>query len=382
MIQIHDDCLEEVGALSGEAISAKPVAMPIPAWQLHGLSCEACSSPYKRTCALTNSEFRLGVAQFLCKTGDLHSNLAEIEQLVEAANQEDLDVLVLPELSLTGYAVGQDYAEAAIRLDQQGPVLQRIQELSERVGLALGFVEESSDGLFYNSAGFWYGGELLGLHRKIYPPNYGQFDEGKWFAKGDEVRAFDTPWGRFAMLICADAWHPTLPCLAAHDGADVIFHMAASPTNGVREDIDTLEGWRRLNQTNAMTLGAYVVFTNHVGTQRDLHFKGGSHIAGPCGKIVATCDEHPGIAAADLRSERIRHQQIAMPFRRDDDLNLTIHMAEKIKQRKQASRQLDTAVKTYNASREKQPVAQIHEQPKDGVVARIGMPDDQDAQEA
>lgn len=327
-------------------------------------------------------QFRLGLAQFLCKTGDLHKNLTEIEAVVEAAVKDDIDVLVLPELSLTGYAVGADYADAAIRLDQDGPVLREIRRLSGRVGLALGFVEESSDGFFYNSAGFWHGGELLGLHRKIYPPNYGRFDEGKWFARGDEVRAFDTPWGRFAMLICADAWHPTLPCLAAHDGAEVILHMAASPTHGVRDDIDTLEGWRRLNQTHAMTLGAYVAFTNHVGTQRDLNFKGGSHIAGPCGKVVATCGEGPDMTAADLRADRIRHQQRAMPFRRDDDLQLTIDMAGKVSERKRAARQLDHAVKTYNAGRDASKRMHAAVDPSRGVVARIGPADDQDAQEA
>lgn len=272
-------------------------------------------------------EFRLGVAQCSCAVGDLSVNLDRIAALAERACEQDADVLVLPELSLTGYTVGTCFDKVALRLDRPSPALRRVAQLSQHIALSAGFVEETADGLFFNSVGFWHRGQLLGLHRKVYLPNYGRFDEGKWFARGRDVRAFDTPWGRFAMLVCADAWHPELPYLAAHDGADVLLIMAASADQSLSPDINTLAGWHRLNQTHALTLGAYVAFANHCGAEGEICFTGGSQVVDPLGAVACELDADAGVSVASVSSAVLRQQRLTMPFRRDDDLELTVQLA-------------------------------------------------------
>jgi len=306
------------------------------------------------------------VAQFACVPGDLAGNVQRIAELSETARDQEADLLVLPELSLTGYTVGDRFERLTLRLDESSRTLADIQRLSQEVGLAVGFVEETPDARLYNSVGLWHRGELLGLHRKVYPPNYGRFDEGKWFCHGRCIRAFDTPWGRLAMLVCADAWHPALPYLAAHDGADVLLYMAASAQGAVSEEADTLGDWHRLNRTHALTLSAYVAFANCCGVENDRRFTGGSQIVAPSGRPRITMEDRAGVAVADVSAAALRAQRMTMPFRRDDDLRLTEHLAGVIAQRAKARGGLSDVIDSANTLSAR---AQADED--EAVIARI-----------
>jgi len=283
---------------------------------------------------------RIAIAQISCKVGDLAANLAEIERAALSAADRGADLVVFPELTLPGYTIGPRFAEAAVHRDS--PEVHRLRELSHEVGLAVGFVEAAGDGRYYNTAGCFTEGRTIGLHRKVFLPNYGRFEEAKYYARGRTVTAFDTPWGRVAMLICADAWHPALPYLAAHDGADVLLVMAASPADGLGDEFDTLTAWRRLVRTHALTLGVYVAFANHAGSETNetgatVPFTGGSMLAAPDGSSLADCPrDEPGAALAPICPERLARQRVTMPFRRDDDLTAVRAMVDEAVARRHA----------------------------------------------
>src|SRR5262245_60707835 len=149
---------------------------------------------------------KIGIAQINPRLGNVEANLDLCEQNVRKATAQQLDLLVFPELSLTGYHVRDLVSTVAFALDS--PEMAQLKEWSQDVALVVGFVEESADFHFYNVAAYIAGGEIRHLHRKVYLPTYGMFDEQRYFARGDKVRTFDAPFGRASLLICEDLWHP------------------------------------------------------------------------------------------------------------------------------------------------------------------------------
>ncbi|GIW80081.1 MAG: hypothetical protein KatS3mg105_1888 [Gemmatales bacterium] len=147
----------------------------------------------------------IGIAQMQPQLADLSANLSKVESFVERAHSAGVDVLVFPELGLTGYPIGPWFSEVSIGRDS--PVFARLKELSKRVSLVVGLIEETKDVEFFNSAIFLKDGQVQHLHRKVYLPTYREFDEKRYFMSGWTVSAFETPWCRMAMLICGDCWH-------------------------------------------------------------------------------------------------------------------------------------------------------------------------------
>ncbi len=283
----------------------------------------------------TNGSVRIAVGQMDCSLSDVSANMATVERLCEDAIAQSCDLIVFPELSLSGYAVGEEFSNSSLRIGDDA--VQTLRRLSKRIGIALGFIEETDDARFYNSAMYLEGGHIRHVHRKVYLPNYRDFDERRYFGPGQGMWAFDTPWGRMAMLICGDMWHLGMPYLAAHDGADVLLVMAASSTRGLTPAISVRDAWERMNQTSALTLSNFVVFANRVGGEqpsgcdKPLEFWGGSHVCAPCGRMLgqAAIGEED-LLVANLEMNELRHQRLILPFRRDDSLSFTLDVGRKI----------------------------------------------------
>src|SRR5881397_3088158 len=151
---------------------------------------------------------RVALAQVAPVLGNVAANLRMHRKSVQAASRAGVDLVIFPELSLTGYLLQDLVPEVALRIERN-PEIRELLKLSRSVALAVGFVEESQDHRFYNSALFLAGGKILHCHRKVYLPTYGMFDEGREFAAGSGFSAFSTPLGRFGILISEDAWHPS-----------------------------------------------------------------------------------------------------------------------------------------------------------------------------
>jgi len=270
-------------------------------------------------------DFKVALAQIKPKLGCVGENLAIIEGKVVQAIHDKADLIVFPELALTGYFLKDLVPDVALTLDS--PEITRLKELSRDIAISVGFVEATADYRFFNSAVFLDKGEIVHIHRKVYLPTYGLFDEQRYLARGDRFRAFDCRFGRFGMLICEDLWHLSAPYILAMDGAATIICLSSSPGRGLTENerLGSTIAWQRLTATTATFLNARVLYCNRVGYEDGINFWGGSEAVAPCGTSIARgrlLEEdliYAAITEGDLRRERI-----LSPLMRDENLPLTI----------------------------------------------------------
>jgi len=266
------------------------------------------------------------------KLGRVADNLALIQDQVEQAISQKADLAVLPELALTGYFLKDLVPEVALTLDS--PEIATLKEMSRRISIAVGFVEVTSDYQFYNSAVWFEDGELKHLHRKVYLPTYGLFDEQRYLGRGDRFRAFDTRFGRVGLLVCEDMWHLSAPYLLAMDGATTLVCLSSSPGRGVEGDqLGTAAAWRNLTTATARFLTCRVIYVNRVGYEDGVSFWGGSHLVAPSGGIVAAAPEfEPSLTLATLIESELRRERIASPLVRDENLCITLRELGRIDQ--------------------------------------------------
>ncbi len=270
---------------------------------------------------------RVAVVQFAPMLGDLESNLNAHREAIERARGQEAGLVVFPELSLTGYRLKDMVPEVAVRRD--GDLSTEVAALSTGISLVVGFVEESPEHHFYNSAAYFEDGRLVQVHRKVYLPTYGMFDEQRYFARGNRIAAFGTRHGRMAILICEDMLHPTALTLAALDGASTILVPSASPARGVvgEGEVDANgKHWESYGRAMARTLGVHVVYANRVGVEDGHTFWGGSEIIGPDGVPMAKAAYYdPDFIVAELTEDAVRRRRLQSPVLRDEDLDLTIN---------------------------------------------------------
>ncbi|MBE0689569.1 MAG: hypothetical protein IH587_05535 [Anaerolineae bacterium] len=267
----------------------------------------------------------IGLAQMYPKLGDVPANLDKHLDYIERAANQGVDLLVFPELSLTGYQVQDLVPEVAIRATPDDAVFGALLEQSKRLDIMFGFVHEDSRQRFYIAAAYLSGGECLHIHHKIYLPTYAMFDEGRYFDEGEAARAFDTRFGRFGMAICEDFWHITTPYLLWMDGADVLLFHSASPSRGL-DASDQLSGsrWVELvNQAYGNFFTNYVIHCNRVGYEDGKNFWGGSSVVSPDGDFLMHgpyFDETLLVQQIDLN--QIHRTRSRLPLLRDEQPQL------------------------------------------------------------
>jgi predicted amidohydrolase len=276
--------------------------------------------------------FRAALVQTACYLGDLERNCQLHLERIEAARAEGVDLIVFPELSLTGYFIRDMVPDVALPAD--APAIGELIDSAGDADLVLGFVEESPGHRFYNAALYASGGNVVHVHRKVYLPTYGLFGEGRYFARGERVRAFDTArFGRVGLVVCEDFWHLSVATIMQAEGVDVLICIANSPARGMAgETIGTAETYDLFTRTFARLLGAAVIFVNRVGFEDGLCFWGGSRVVDPAGSIVAEApllDE--ALLVATIDTDEIRRQRIATPLSRDERLLLTTEELNRIR---------------------------------------------------
>ena len=233
-------------------------------------------------------KFTIAVAQIDTTLGDLKKNVAKHVEFTRKAKSSGADLVVFPELSLSGYSVKDSSWDVAIRTSD-AKFLNGLLDESRDIAIICGGVEESSSYGIHNSAFLFDRGTLTSVHRKLYPPTYGMFEELRYFSPGSSARAFESSVGRLGVLVCEDLWHLPLSYLLAQDGAEVIIGIAASPTrlSGADAVLPTQQVNSEQHKTYARLLSTYVVFCNRVGYEDGVNFWGGSSILAPNGDIVA-----------------------------------------------------------------------------------------------
>lgn len=231
----------------------------------------------------------VALAQINPKLADVPANLDKHLAYIDQAIDQGADLVIFPELSLTGYQVQDLVPEVAIRARADDPIFGSLLNASKRIDLVFGFVHEDERQRFYIAAAYASAGELVHVHHKLYLPTYGMFDEGRFFDQGERARAFDTRFGRVGMLICEDFWHMSPPYLLWLDGADLMILHSASPSRGL-DGSDRLSGsrWVELvNQAYGSLFTNYVLHCNRVGYEDGKNFWGGSSVVDPNGDFVA-----------------------------------------------------------------------------------------------
>lgn len=278
-------------------------------------------------------EYRIALAQVAPHLGDLDANAALLTDRLRAAAAEGAQLVVFPELAFTGYLLQDLVPEVAMRATDE-----RLASLSREapgVLVAVGFVEETDDHRYCNSAALLRDGELIGLHRKLYLPTYGLFDEARFTSEGDRIRTVDVgePIGRIGLSVCEDFWHPSVPMLQAHDGATLLVNVAAGPSRapGSAAGMAAIAGWHKMQDTYALLGTVAVAFCNRVGNEEGLTFWGGSRLLGPDGALIAEAplwEEALVIGAVD--TDDVRMQRYGLPLLADERLELTRRELDRI----------------------------------------------------
>jgi len=242
---------------------------------------------------------RIAIAQLKPLKGAYARNLARLGELLGtfAGDPEPPDLLILPETALTGYFVEGAVRELARSAEDLYADLARLHQTSGAppLDIVVGFYEIWRTRLHNSALVASLGGPDAGIrhvHRKVFLPTYGVFDEERFVEPGRSVRAFDTRWGRTAVIVCEDAWHSLVPTIAALDGAQLLMIVSASPARGLAPDEGgeerpaSLLRWERTIQAIAGEHGIYVALAQLVGFEGGKAFPGGSLVVGPRGDVL------------------------------------------------------------------------------------------------
>ena len=266
---------------------------------------------------------KIGLAQIYPKLGDIEHNLSLHLEYARRAQADGIDLLVFPELSLTGYQVQDLVPEVALRADGGDHVFAQLLDASDdfEIDIVIGFVREDARNRFYIANAYLSQGALVHLHHKLYLPTYAMFDESRYFAQGNSVRAFDTRFGRVGMLICEDFWHVSPPYLLWLDGADILILNSASPSRGLNNS-DRLMGTRwveHVNQAYGSMFTAYILHCNRVGYEDGKNFWGGSSVVDPDGEFMTQglyFDE--ALITQEIDLNQLHRTRARLPLLRDE----------------------------------------------------------------
>ena len=277
---------------------------------------------------------RIGLAQIAPELGQPEANLARHADLIAQARVKGVDLLVFPELGLTGYLLQELNAEVAMRADD--PRLARLAADAGPMSVVVGFVEESDDHRLFIAAALLEGGTLRSVARKAFLPNYGLFDERRFFGAGERVEAVDSALGvRLGISICEDFWHLPTPYLLALDGAQLQVNISSSPGRDVSATVDgglgTADAWRPLLRAYAMLTTSFVVYVNRVGVEESVTFWGGSEVIDPAGHTLFRAPLHEdGLFTVDVDLDDLRRERLALPLLRDERPELVLRQLERV----------------------------------------------------
>lgn len=275
---------------------------------------------------------RAVLAQIAPTLGDLDRNLKIHLEEIRRAVKAGADLIVFPELSLTGYLL-QDLVSDCAQEAGSSRYLKELARASRDIAIVAGFVEQAPGILYHNAVGCFLDGDLVHVHRKVYLPTYGMFDEGRYFAAGEVFRTFTAPWGRTGILICEDFWHLSSSYLLAQEGMELLIVASSSPTKGVGAAgfPSSQSSWLSLGTVVAQFFTCFVLYVNRAGYEDGWSYGGGSYAVSPAGRLIA----RGGLLETDRVSVPIdapilRKARTAYPLLRDEKLDLVRRELDRI----------------------------------------------------
>jgi len=280
----------------------------------------------------------VAIVQFRPRKAEWEQNLARVEEFFRelASDPVPPELVVFPEAALTGYFLEGGVREEARTAEQLFAALaaRHAAAGAPPMDVIAGFYELFDARLYNSAAAMTLGGPEAGIrhvHRKVFLPTYGVFDEERFVEPGREVRAFDFRWGRCAVLVCEDAWHSLLPTIAALDGAQVLVVVSASPARGLAPSAElgapsrpaSVRRWDRIAQQVAGEHGCFVVMAHLAGFEGGKGFQGGSVVVGPAGEVVAGAPLfEEAVLRADLDLAEVARARADSPMLSDLEMRL------------------------------------------------------------
>lgn len=277
---------------------------------------------------------KVGLAQMRPVLGDLARNYQLHLEWINRAKQSQVELLLFPELSLTGYNL-LDLTYDVGRSIHSEEISQLVAQ-STGIDIVFGFVEASDEHVLYNSTVYASNGKIVHIHRKVYLPTYGMFDEGRYFGRGETIRSFPTRFGKVGMLICEDMWHASTPYLLAQDGAQIILVPANSPVRSLDQtEIGSQSFWFANLENQSALHSVFFLFCNRVGTEDGVSFFGGSSVINPYGDQVAQAEMlKEQLLVAEIDLDEVRRSRMETPLLRDENVDLTIRELTRIRQQR------------------------------------------------
>jgi len=283
-----------------------------------------------------NDILGLDLLQFAPRLAEPRAN---VERIADIAAASRADLLLTPELSLTGYDVGDDAPHLAVPIEL-GTTLPGATFSGIRTTLLLGLCERGEDGVTYNAMAGVRDGLVRYRHRKLYLPTYGMFDEARFFGRGRDIAPWSMGAWKIGILICEDLWHPGLVYVLAAAGIQVLLVAAAAPGRGVWTEAEphsesaafaSAANWERIIRSYALLYGIYVALANRTGVEGSCTFGGGSLIAAPDGQIVARAPaQGDATLHADLDLAEVRRARRPFSHTRDEDIDLMIRSLQRV----------------------------------------------------
>ena len=288
-----------------------------------------------------NNSVRICLAQISPKVGDLKANIKNHTGIARKAKESGADMVIFPELSLTGYFLKDSVYDAGINIGGAGTpetaaVLGPLLKASGELGISIiaGFVEKDDDYNFYNSSFCASEGKIINVHRKVYLPTYGMFEELRYFKPGGGFGVFDICGVKYSVLTCEDAWHLSSSYIAVNKGAHAIIVQSASPARGIESGLNKLSSmnmWEELLSVIAFYYKSYVIYVNRVGFEDGIGFSGGSCVFNPSGEMENRLDYlDEGTMTVDINLDLLHNERARTPLIRDENLNLTLKEIENI----------------------------------------------------
>lgn len=280
----------------------------------------------------------------------IEKNMEEVLSRIQEGRKRGADLIVFPELALTGYFVGQKYHEVALRMDSRE--VKRLAESTKGTAAVIGFIEESRSMNFYNSALVAVDGKILFAYRKLNLPNYGVFEERKYFSSGKRIPVFRLKEFNVAVFICNDLWHPSLPYLGVVQKADIFVSIFNSSQGSMGTEFSNIESWEIIDKFYSRIFGIYNICANRVGEEsfreaqslsgaskkasaniqspetahidKVYSFWGGSEVVNPFGQVIAKAAYHKtDEIITDVSRELVRRKRLLLPYLRNDDPHFT-----------------------------------------------------------
>ncbi|MEP7040823.1 MAG: nitrilase-related carbon-nitrogen hydrolase [Chloroflexota bacterium] len=278
-------------------------------------------------------DYRIALAQMAPRLGEVDANFELARDWLRRGVAEGAQLVAFPELALTGYLLADLVPEVAMRSGD--PRLGALSRESPGTLLAIGFVEETDGHRFCNSAALLRDGELIGLHRKVYLPTYGMFDEGRFTRAGDRIRTHPVgePLGSIGLSVCEDFWHASLPMVQALDGAGLLLNLAAGPARapGSSAGLAAIAGWHKMQDTYALLGTVPIAFCNRVGNEEGLTFWGGSRLLGADGSMIAEGPLYEeALVVGAIDTDDVRMQRYGLPLLADERVELVRRELDRI----------------------------------------------------